>query len=350
MMRVAIVNDMFMAREVLKRVVEATPVHRLIWTAVDGREALEKAREDRPDILLMDLVMPVMDGVEATRRIMQEAPCAILVVTSTVSGNFQKVYDAMGYGALDAVRTPVLGSKGVEGAHELLAKLDLITSLLEGGSRRPSRDEVAPQKPTGPRKLPLLLLGASTGGPQALADILADLPSGFPAAVAIAQHVDASFAAGLADWLNSRCALEIQPVRGGEILESGRVYLAATNDHLVVNANQKLSYTPLPRETPYRPSVDVLFFSVARHWAGPCCACLLTGMGRDGAEGLLALREHGAFTIAQDQASSVVFGMPRAAIELKAARQVMPISRMSHAILDYFQHPIASQPCPTTPS
>ncbi len=351
-MRVGIVNDMAMAREVLRRVVESTAIHRVAWAANDGREAVEKAIADRPDMILMDLIMPVMDGVEATRQIMQRVPCAILLVTSTVTGNFQQVYEAMGHGALDAVETPLLGSQGIQGATDLLQKLDLITTLLEGSTLRPR-----PQSPPETRSLlaahaplPLLLLGASTGGPQALAKVLADLPADFPAAIVIAQHVDAAFAEGLADWLNTRSKIQVHPVRGGEALSAGTAWLAATNDHLVINANHSLSYTPIPRETPYRPSVDVLFFSVARHWRGSCCAVLMTGMGRDGAEGLLALREHGAFTIAQDQASSVVFGMPRAAIDLRAAKSILPLPSISSAVQDYFYHQTASTPCPTKPS
>lgn len=349
-MRVAIVNDMAMAREVLKRIIESAPTHRLIWMAKDGQEAVTRAREDPPDIILMDLIMPVMDGVQSTRQIMKEAPCAILIVTSTVSGNFQQVYDAMGYGALDAVNTPVLGASGINGAAELLNKLDLITSLLEGSAVRPraGSTRIGGKVRGSKDDMPLLLLGASTGGPQALAEILSGLPSSFPAAIAIAQHVDVSFADGLAAWLSSRSNIEVRAAREGDRLATGRAFLAASNDHLVINANRTLSYTPSPRETPYRPSVDVLFFSVARHWQGPCCAALLTGMGRDGAEGLHALQDHHAFTIAQDQDSCVVFGMPRAAISLNAAKQVLSLSRIGPAIREYFKSQPEPTPCPTT--
>lgn len=283
---------------------------------------------------------------------MKETPCAILVVTSTVSGNFQQVYDAMGYGALDAVNTPVLGSHGIDGATDLLAKLDLITTLLEGSAVRPDRGSALIGKSAleGKQDMPLLLLGASTGGPQALAEVLGSLPATFPAAIAIAQHVDVSFAAGLADWLGSRSRIPVRPAKEGDLLKTGQAFLAASNDHLVINANRTFSYTPNPRETPYRPSVDVLYFSVARHWQGPCCAVLLTGMGRDGAEGLKALEEHGAFTIAQDQNSCVVFGMPRAAMALNAAQQVLPLNKIGPAVSHYFQPQPAPASCPTTPS
>jgi len=349
-MRVAIVNDMAMAREVLKRVVESTSTHRLAWMAVDGEEAVRRAMEDRPDIILMDLIMPVMDGAEATRRIMQSAPCAILVVTSTVSGTYKQVYDAMGNGALDAVETPVLGGRGIEGATALLQKLDLITTLLEGVVARPARPEGGNGAMLGGRDgMPLLLFGSSTGGPQALMGVLGKLPPDFPAAIVVAQHVDRAFAEGLAEWLNAGVRIRVLPARGKERLCPGTAWVACSNDHLVVNANLTLGYTPNPRETPYRPSVDALFFSVARHWQGPCCAVLLTGMGRDGAEGLLALRQHGAFTIAQDKESCVVYGMPRAAIEMRAAKSVLPADAIGAAVLEYFNHqPTQETSCQTT--
>jgi len=338
-MRVGIVNDMAMALEILRRLIESTPTHKVAWLARDGVEAVEKAKADRPDIILMDLIMPRMDGAEATRQIMLHSPCAILVVTSTVTGNFQRVYDAMGHGALDAVNTPIMGNQGAEGEGELLKKLDLITTLLEGSAIRPRRDQQAKSAiSTGTGVLPpILLLGASTGGPQALSDVLAALPADLGVAVVMAQHVDAQFADGLAEWLNTRSTIPVRAARGGEFIEPGVALLAAKNDHLVVNANCTVSYTPIPRETPYRPSVDVLFFSVARHWRGPCCGVLLTGMGRDGAEGLLSLRERDAFTIAQDEATSVVFGMPRAAIQLNAAKSILPLPDIGKAVTRYFQ-------------
>ncbi len=346
-MKVAIVNDMRMAREVLRRVVALVPDATLAWMANDGAEAVEKCAENRPDVILMDLLMPVMDGAEATRRIMQATPCAILVVTATVEGNFSKVYQAMGYGALDAVNTPVIGiSGGVEGAEAFTRKLETIRSLISGSLFG------EPDLPsTSPRSLsrcgdPILLIGASTGGPQAVADLLALLPADFPAPVVLIQHVDKQFAEGLASWLKDRTALPVSIASSGSPLRPGTVLVAGTNDHLIINANHTIGYTPFPQEMPYRPSVDVAFRSVAKHWTGRGCAVLLTGMGRDGAEGLLTLRNRGFLTLAQDEASCVVYGMPKAAAELGACELVLPVAAMAEPIQKHLtlETPFATVP------
>ena len=185
--------------------------------------------------------------------------------------------------------------------------------------------------------MPLLLLGASTGGPQAVAQVLAGLPGDFPAAVVLVQHVDLRFAEGMAAWLRDQTPLDVQIAPSGAALRVGTVWLAATNDHVVLQADHTLDYTPDPQDYPYRPSVNVFFKSVASHWKGRGCAVLFTGMGRDGAEGLLALRGAGFHTIAQDEKSCVVYGMPRAAVELNAAQDVLPVEKIASRILRCFQ-------------
>jgi two-component system response regulator WspF len=334
-MKIAIVNDSPMAVEALRRVVTSVDTYGVAWVAHNGREAVEKCRNDRPDIILMDLIMPEVDGVEATRRIMAECPCAILVVTATVSGNCERVYEAMGHGALDAVSTPVLGQQGgVQGGSDLLQKIATIGTLIH--YQRISGQHASPSAPAsgGP---PLLAIGASTGGPQAIVQILGSLPVSFPAAVVVIQHVDRQFADGLANWLAERCNLPVETANVDTVLEPGRVWLAASNDHLVVDPDFTLHYTSRPRDLPYRPSVDVFLESAARCRVEHGCAVLLTGMGRDGARGLLTLRNLGWFTIAQNKATSVVYGMPKAAAELNAASQVLPVDDIPGAIKSYFQ-------------
>jgi two-component system response regulator WspF len=280
----------------------------------------------------MDLRMPVMDGVEATCRIMAASPCLILVVTATVGGNASKVFEAMGCGALDAVNTPVLGRDGhVEGGVALLAKIAMLGKLLDKKpGKQPPPLAIPPRGSLAPHLPPLVAIGASTGGPAALAHILSHLPARFPAALVIVQHVDEQFAAGLAEWLQTHTPLTVRVAQAGSRLEVGTVWLAGTNDHMVLTAQQTLSYTPEPCDYPYRPSVDVFFKSLARqvseHWPARAAGVLLTGMGRDGAEGLAALRRAGWYTIAQDQASSLVYGMPKAAAELDAAAAILPLA------------------------
>jgi chemotaxis response regulator CheB len=181
---------------------------------------------------------------------------------------------------------------------------------------------------------PLVALGASTGGPDALARVLAALPKPFPAAVVVVQHIAADFAANLATWLQGRSGLIVRLARDGDALRAGEVLLAGSNDHLVLRRDGKLGYTADPADYPYRPSVDVFFNSLATGWPKPGVAVLLTGMGSDGAMGLARLREAGWDTIAQDQATCVVYGMPKAAAELKAAGTVLPLPQIAAAIGD----------------
>jgi two-component system response regulator WspF len=345
-MRIGIVNDMLLAREALKRVVLAIPGHEVAWTASDGVEAIVMALRDRPDLILMDLFMPRLDGAEATRRIMAECPCPIVVVTATVSGHLGKVYEAMGHGALDAVDTPTLAPSGeLTGAAALKEKIDTIAKLTGNapglvpetiGAGRRTPTHAAPTHPgvrPAAHPFPLVLLGASTGGPNALAEVLSGLPRNWDACVLIVQHVDVEFAPGLADWLSERSGQAIELAADGDRPAPGRRLLAATKDHMVLSAERRLRYVVEPRDLSYRPSVDLLFESVADHWPDPGVAVLLTGMGRDGAAGLLRLRRRRWHTIAQDEASSIVYGMPRAAAEIGAAAEVLPVTGIAGAIL-----------------
>ena len=200
-MRIGIVNDSAMARETLRRVVASEPGLEVAWTAVDGADGVAKVRADPPDLVLMDLFMPGMDGVESTRRIMIEAPCPILIVTATVSGQIDKVYKAMGFGALDAVDTPVIGTAGgMAGGGPLLRKIEVIGKLT-GKYQPPPAAAVRPPRGWSSGHEPLLLISASTGGPFAVAEILAALPDSWSVCTIVVQHVDAGFAHALVDAL-----------------------------------------------------------------------------------------------------------------------------------------------------
>jgi two-component system, chemotaxis family, response regulator WspF len=331
----------------------------------------------------MDLIMPEMDGIEATRQIMQKTPCAILVVTVDVKQNAAKVFEAMRCGALDAVNTPTLGSQSnPESAQLLLHKIATIEKLTRHlapssstlqanrlatqhhnrstdspasnlskslkpsapSSNRPSYSPATPQSSLPPHPLvsspSLIAIGASTGGPKALATILTPLPANFNAAIVIVQHVDRQFAEGLIEWLGHQTLLTVKKAVVGDRPTPGVVFVACTNDHLALQRNRTLSYIKEPANYPYRPSVDVFFKSLARHWRARGMAVLLTGMGRDGAEGLSQLRQQGWYTVAQDQASSVVYGMPKTAIELNAAVAV----RNPQEIADYLLQSVTSKP------
>lgn len=343
MMKIAIVNDLLMATEALRRTVMSCPEYSVAWTARDGEEAVSKCEKDPPDLILMDLIMPVMNGVEATRRIMQNSPCAILVVTATVEGNVALVFDAMGHGALDAVNTPVLGSDGsLHGAGELLTKIENIGRLI--GRRTGPMPEWAGVPSAGKRgkeRMNLVVIGASTGGPAALAEILSQIPEDLSAAFVIIQHVDVQFASDFAKWLDGRTHLHVRPAVSGCRPEAGTAWLAATNDHLIMKPDLSLDYSREPVESFYRPSVDIFFKRTAECWSLTGVAVLLTGMGRDGAEGLLLLKKQGWFTIAQDESTSIIYGMPKAAKELSAAQEVLPLPKISSAIVEHVRNHLA---------
>jgi two-component system response regulator WspF len=343
-MRIAIVNDVVMAVEAVRRVIVGAGQDQLAWVALNGAEAVERCAADTPDLILMDLIMPKMDGVEATRRIMASTPCAIVVVTASVGENSSKVFEAMGLGALDAVNTPVLeASEAADGTSALLAKIETIRRLLGTASqeRIPATVE-PPARPHKAQKQRLVVIGASAGGPAALANVLAQLPANFPAPLVIVQHVDVQFADGLAHWLGHQTSLKVRLAKEGDRPQPGLALLAGKDYHLVFSNPTRLGYTRAAVDCSYRPSIDVFFRSVQRFWPGDVIALLLTGMGRDGAEGLRELRQKGHHTIAQDQASSAVYGMPKAAVELGAATEILPLEHIGPRLMDLLAQNVKS--------
>ncbi|MFN8623105.1 MAG: chemotaxis-specific protein-glutamate methyltransferase CheB [Chloroflexota bacterium] len=373
--RVGIVNDVPLVAEALRRIVAAMPDFAIAWIARDGLDAVVRQRADSADVILMDLVMPTMDGVEATRRIMAERPCAILVVTATVSGNLTKVFEALGHGALDAVQTPGFVRGGSDdGTLEFRRKLVSVARLVAppvdrtrpdrsgpGISPRPagaaaaasprphaasapsgtsippptsatsaSAAALAPAAAPSPvvvpaHEPPLVLIAASTGGPQALATLLDGAGPRLPAAVVVLQHLDARFGDSFLAWLRGRSPLPVRAAVAGERPAKGEVTVAVGEAHLRLDAAGAFTFSAEPDDLPNRPSADVLFESVAERPASHGVAVVLTGMGRDGARGMLALRRAGFHTIAQDDETSVIAGMPRAAVALGGALEVLPI-------------------------
>ncbi len=353
-MRVAIVNDLAVACEALRRVVASDPSLSVAWIARDGAEAIERAARDRPDVVLMDLIMPRVDGVEATRGIMRDSPCPILVVTATVTGNAELVYEALGAGALDAVNTPTIGTGGsVAGGAELLRRIHLAARMSAARVRptavgsavtatmapipsvttaRPSAAVHAPVA-TAQAVFPLIVaIGASTGGPRAVADLLRALPKDLRTAYLVVQHVSVEFVEGYAQWLAAETGRKVVLARDGAVPREGEVLVAGEDRHLALTRAGFVEYRDEPKDHVHRPAVDELFASlVAYPRAG--IAVLLTGMGRDGADGMLALRRAGWHTIAQDEATSVVWGMPGAAHRAGAAVETLAIGAIGEAIV-----------------
>ncbi|MGI8906381.1 MAG: chemotaxis-specific protein-glutamate methyltransferase CheB [Candidatus Sumerlaeaceae bacterium] len=337
-MRIAIVNDMMMAVEALRRTVARVPDFEIAWVARDGQQAVTMAGQDTPDLILMDINMPIMNGVEATRKIMRVSPCAILIVTATVEGNSSNVFEALGAGALDAVNTPVIANP-IEGADcdPLLSKIRVIQRLIGkpiGGVTPAGGQPFSQPSPGASATARLILIGSSAGGPPALAEILKQVPPDAPPVV-IVQHIDGEFAVGMADWLGGQTNTNVRLAREGDVLNNGSIYLAGTGNHLVFTSGDTLGYSAEPRNSIYRPSIDVCFFSAVTHVRARVAAAILTGMGRDGAAGLKALRQMGCYTIAQDRETSVVYGMPKAAAEMDAADAIVPLSGIVPAMMKY---------------
>jgi chemotaxis response regulator CheB len=328
-MKIGIANDVAMAAEALRRVVTASREHELLWIARNGVEAVRLCAGNRPDLVLMDLNMPELDGVEATRAIMRATPCAILIVTAAPQDNVSQVFRALGAGALDVAATPRLMG-GAAADAELMAKITTIGKLIRVSLA--DQPPLAQAERAGGAVRHLLAIGASTGGPGAIAKVLAGWTPAAGTAIVVVQHIDANFAGHFARWLGEQVAIPVKAIDHGDALEAGVVQVARTNDHLLLSARHKLHYSPHPRDYAYRPSVDVFFRCLAAHWEPEATGVLLTGMGRDGAAGLLAMRRAGKFTIAQDQASSAVYGMPRAAADIDAAERILPLESIAAAL------------------
>jgi two-component system, chemotaxis family, response regulator WspF len=336
--RIAIVNDLQIAVQALQRALESRPQHQVAWVARDGARAIAMCARDLPDLILMDLVMPGVDGVQATKLIMENTPCPILIVTSSVDSRTTAVFEAMGHGAIDAVDTPIMGTGDPAGsAATFLNKIDALAKLI--GTRRfvPAQASFGDTWVLGKRER-IVAIGSSAGGPMALRAVLSGLPKTFPAAIVLIQHVDEQFAPGMAQWLSGRSELPVKVAREGDRPAAGTALLAGTNDHLVFKSSDRLGYSGEPREISYRPSVDVFFESLTDLWLGDAVGVLLTGMGRDGALGLKKMRNKGHYTIAQDETTSAVYGMPKAAATLGAAVDILPVDRIAQRLIEIFSN------------
>ena len=332
-MRIAIANNNVRATDILRTVVSSRPGYEIVWIASNGAEAVKKTAHDKPDLILMDPDLKVMGGLQAIQVIMKENPCAILIVADEVSKHTSKVFEAMGKGALDVHSTPVIDSGGnIKGGEELLRKIAVIERLIrkEGAN---GKTEQTVKKSSLKSHQSMIAIGSSTGGPKALTEIVSHFPDIVNVPVVIIQHVDVQFVSGLVEWLTGHTKLKVTIAKEGMHPEENTIYLAGTNDHLILGADHAFRYVAEPRDNPYRPSVDAFFMSIADHWQGKGVAVLLTGMGKDGAQGLLALRKTGWYTIAQDEKTSVVYGMLKAAAQIDAAKEILPIEKIAEAVM-----------------
>ena len=336
--RVLVVDDSLTVRRQLCDIVAAHPELELVGEAEDGRRAIELALALRPDVISLDMMMPVMTGVATTEYIMAHRPTPILIVSaSTNRGELFKTYDALAAGAVDVLEKP-RGDEppGVWEAQyvatlKLVARIRVITHL-RGRTRAPSREPTAPAPArTATGACELIAIGASTGGPAAIVDILRVLPGPLPVPLLFVLHISEAFGTAFADWLDRQTQHRVTLASDGEALTGGRVIMAPPDTHMIVE-HRRVRLTRDAERHSCRPSIDVRFESLARTYGAATAACLLTGMGRDGATGLRAIHAAGGHTIAQDEATSVVFGMPREAIALGAADRVLPLGEIGGAL------------------
>jgi two-component system chemotaxis response regulator CheB len=313
-----------MVRKRLTDVFAGDPAFTVVGEAGDGERALELCRRLRPDVVTLDLMLPGLNGVEVTRRIMADCPTPIVIFSGVENRTMGlHLLDALSAGAVDAVEKPTRFVSSGEWATELLTRVKLAA---RPPGTTPAPLPLAPPEPR-PQPARLVAIGASTGGPAAVKDILQHLPADFPLPMLLVMHLSEKFEASMVEWLGKGSSIPVRHVVDGEPLPPpGRsaLLMARANRHLVMR-DGRLRLVDGPERHSSRPSVDVLFESVAKDMGARAIGCLLTGMGRDGAEGLNAMKRAGAMTLAQDEASSVVFGMPREAIRLGAARQVLPL-------------------------
>ncbi|HEY3317352.1 MAG TPA: chemotaxis-specific protein-glutamate methyltransferase CheB [Coriobacteriia bacterium] len=337
--RVVVVDDSLVAREMLCQILSSDPDIEVVGTARDGQAGVDLVTALKPDLVTMDIHMPRMDGLEATENIMAFHPTPILVVSSSVHGEgIGRAFDALSAGALEVVKKPE-PSDWAELEHigrdiirrvKLLANVKVITHLR--GRRPKDRGQQAGTTPLPDDGFRLVAIGSSTGGPSALATVLGALPADLPVPVAIAQHIAEGFVPGLVNWLDGMAAVKVKMAEHGESPQPGVVYMSPTGGNLEIVPDGKLRFVPPSQGQLYVPSADNLFASTARVFGPGAVGVILTGMGADGALGLKALKDAGAVTIGQDEKTSVVYGMPKAALDMGAVREVLPIDKIGGRI------------------
>lgn len=339
MIRVLLVDDSLVALAVLKRMLSEAPDIDVVGTAINGEEALKILPLVNPHVICTDLNMPRMDGLEFTRKVMQHSPIPIpiLVVSISVQKKLDdyNIFELLEAGAIDVFPKPQGGLHGYDGrlAKEFIRKIRVLSGVTpirrhskKESDHSPSIDVSFTQKEG--LNVRLVVVGASTGGPQALMTIFSKLPYNFPVPIVCVQHISEGFAMEFVSWLDVHTSLSVSIAKEGAIPKPGNIYFPPERRHLTIDSNGRFVFQHAKPDELNCPSVDVTFQSVAKYYGHACMGILLTGMGSDGAEGLLAIAQAGGITIAQDEKSCTIFGMPKQAVLLGAARSVLPLEEI----------------------
>jgi two-component system chemotaxis response regulator CheB len=339
--RVLVVEDSATVRGHLCDVLRRDDGIEVVGEGANGQEAVELCQSLRPDLITMDMMLPLMSGLEATEEIMARFPTPILIVSaSTNRAELFKTYDALAAGAVDVLEKPRGDEPSAMWERTFLSTVKVVSRIRvithHRSRRRPqpaASTGLAVSTPVDHQAFEVIAIGASTGGPAAIVDVLRAIPRGLSTPILLVLHISEPFGMAFAEWLGAQTTRDVASASDGQPISRlrGRVIMAPPGVHLLVRDGQ-VRLSAAPERHSCRPSIDVLFESVAREYGPEAVGCLLTGMGHDGAAGLLEVRARGGWTIAQDEASSVVYGMPREAALLGAAREILPLGDIGPAL------------------
>jgi two-component system chemotaxis response regulator CheB len=343
--RVLVAEESATMRDLLVQVLAGDGRFQVVATANDGQEAADLAAQLRPDVIVMNMLLPRLDGIGATRRIMAETPTPIVIVSTTRDGTLtDRTGEALQAGAVMVLDTPLSpgDSRPTRAVQDLLTAIRLMAEVkvvrrpASGVRRSPvvsvRRHDLIERVASSKRRPVAVVLAASTGGPQAIQTVLQALGADLDVPVFVVQHMSTGFLIGMVGWLAGTCPQSVRLAAHGDEPAGGTVYIAPEDYHLLITRPGKLALTKAPPVGGFRPSANTLFESAAHCYGASAVGAVLTGMGDDGAAGLAALREAGASTIAQDEASAVVYGMPRAAAVAGAAERVLPLAAIGPAV------------------
>lgn len=337
--RILIAEDSDLFADVLSETIQGEPDMEVIGIADDGEAAVEMCEAMRPDLVLMDIQMPRMDGLTATRHIMGQTPTPILVITSDpYHGGVDMSFKALSAGALDLMAKPEALPWPDAEYREFVRKVRLLSQIpvvrhMRGRRRAPVSFHGRPGDELDPDKIAILGIVASTGGPKAVARILGDLPPQFAAPVLIVQHIMRGFSSHLSSWLDKNCALPVREASHGMKAEPGHVYVAPAEVHMELTGSRHLHLHDAPEIGGHRPSGDLLLESLAKHARERAVGAVLSGMGSDGTLGLSAIKRTGGTTLVQDKESAVVYSMPQSAIDLGVVDETVELDNFARRLV-----------------